>query len=127
MDKDFPTQPWMEPDYSADLERALLSYGAYSDRLDIETAFREGQDGKLGEFEMPKGWDLLRDKHESFMDRYDPSGVVAAAFVNSTRMSIITAYRGSHRPADTEARGLPWVDGQPPATLGAPLVPRKGE
>src|SRR3546814_10143405 len=99
MDKDFPTQPWMEPDYSADLERALLSYGAYSDRLDIETAFREGQDGKLGEFDMPKGWDLLRDKHDSFMDRNDSSGVVAAAFVTHDRMSIISAYRGSDSPA----------------------------
>src|SRR3546814_17459512 len=42
-------------------------------------------------------------------------------------MSIIIAYRGSDSPADIEASGVLWVDGQPLAALGVPFVTPKGE
>src|SRR3546814_4361252 len=41
--------------------------------------------------------------------------------------SDLIAYRGSDGPEDIEASGTLWVDGQPLAALGVPLVTPKGE
>lgn len=120
---EFSELPWEEPDYQADLERALMAYGAYLNRAENLAA---NHSRSIGKFAMPEHWDLLENT-DGFYDRNGTTGLVAAAYVNDISNTIIIAYRGSDSPADIEASGALWVDGQPLAALGVPFVTPKGE
>src|SRR3546814_13847013 len=75
---------------------------------------------------MPQDWYLVKDEN-SILDETGESGAFAVAFVNENHKKIVIAYRGSDGPEDIEASGTLWVDGQPLAALGVPLVTPKGE